>query len=157
MKKRMICLILLLIVAPLITSATLVCLDPTRWGGSINFIAVVSMAVFGLFSVPIWPTYIPVLVITPILMEKISSLHFFWKTKCSVLYGSSLILGALAGPLVMMPLILLSKDDSGLALCWAIAGAVSGSFVSVLIVMYYRYEGNREVIENSPIQDKEKA
>jgi hypothetical protein len=57
----------------------------------------------------------------------------------------------------MMPLILLSKDDSGLALCWAIAGAVSGSFVSVLIVMYYRYEGNREVIENSPIQDKEKA
>lgn len=138
MNRTIICVILMLTVAPLVACSTVVCLDPSRWGGSINPITIIIMAFFGVISTPVWPTYIPALIITPLLMRVISRTRVFRSTRLPVLIGLSLMLGAIAGALVLIRVILMSLNDSKLAMNWAIAGAMAGSITLMLIVLVYR-------------------
>lgn len=48
------------------------------------------------------------------------------------------MLGAIAGALVLIRVILMSLNDSKLAMNWAIAGAMAGSITLMLIVLVYR-------------------
>jgi len=138
MKKSLICIILMMTVAPIVVCATLVCLDPLRWGGTINPIAIIGMAMFGLISTPLWPTYIPSLIITPLLMKGMVRSHVFRTISLRVLISISLIVGAIAGALVMVRVILMSLNEPRLAMQWAIAGTLAGSVTFSLIVLVYR-------------------
>jgi len=142
MNKGVICVIMILTVAPILVSTTLVCLEPSRWGGSIDPITIVSMAILGLLSTPLWPTYIPALIIAPLLMRKVAHNHSFRTIRLSILIGISLIVGGIAGGLVLVPVIIMSLNELRLAVSWAIAGVVSGAVTFCLIVIMYHRQIN---------------
>ena len=60
--KAILSIAAMLTVGPLVAVTTLVCWQSERWAGSLNPMAIVVMALFGLLTVPLWPTYIPALV-----------------------------------------------------------------------------------------------
>jgi hypothetical protein len=144
--KAVLSVAVMLTVAPLVAVTTLVCWEPERWGGSLNPLAIAVMALFGLLSVPLWPTYIPAIIITPLLMSWISTHRAFGRLSLPIFLGFSLLVGAVAGVCVMIPLILMALNDSSdshQALAWMGAGAVSGAVTLTLICLLYRYEEHR--------------
>ena len=138
MSRTIISIILMVVVAPLLACSTVVCLEPSRWGGSINPITIVVMALFGLITIPLWPTYIPALIVTPLAMSFVARRQYFRTVPLPVLIGISLVIGAIVGPLVLIRMVLMSLNEPRLAMSWAIAGAVAGSLTLGLIVMVYR-------------------
>jgi hypothetical protein len=138
MNRKVTCILLLLTIAPVIVSFTLVCLDPARWGGDFNPITIINMGLFGLFTIPLWPTYIPALIFTPIVMNQIVKSKYFRTARLTILLGVTFFIGALAGAFVMLPLIILSHNIVQVAVNWAIAGAVSGSITLCAIILVYR-------------------
>jgi hypothetical protein len=132
----------MLTVAPLVACSTIVCLNPSLLGESINplriALTVVGMAFFGLITVPLWLTYLPALIITPRLMRAAAQTKWFRTARLPVLIVLSLVAGAVAGALVLVPVILISLNDPKRAMIWAIAGAMAGSVTLILIVLVYR-------------------
>ena len=137
--KPLLCFITMVTISPVLAVTTLVCWNPARWGGSINPLAILIMSFFGLITTPLWPTYIPALAITPIIMRRIASLGFFKSLPLPLILGISLVLGVFAGIGVIS--IIVPWDDSlDLVLNWVSAGAVSGGITLALISFIYRYE-----------------
>lgn len=134
------CVLLMLTVAPIVTCSTLVILDPSRWGGNASPLTVLVMAFFGLISRPIWPTYVPALIVTPLLMGIVAKSRFIVAMPLSALLGLSFAVGAIAGFLVMgrMVLLTLHDHDPKMAMNWAIAGGVGGAVTLILVVLVYR-------------------
>ena len=139
MKQAIISVIVMLTVAPLVTCSTLVCLEPSRWGGSFNPFTIVGMAMFGIITTPLWPTYIPAMVITPLLMKVVARTRFFRKAPLPILTGIAVPIGGLLGSLVQVRVILLNLKEPKHAIIWAVSGAVAGSITLCFIVLIYRY------------------
>jgi hypothetical protein len=143
--KTILTVVTMLTVAPLIAATTLVFWVPDRFGGS-SLLAIPAMAFFGVISVPLWPTYIPALVVTPLVMNRVARFRAFVRLPLPVLGGLSLLVGAPAGVCVMIPVLQLSLNspsDSGLALMWAGAGGVSGAITLTVISFIHRLAGPR--------------
>jgi hypothetical protein len=135
---------LMLIVAPLVAATTPVCWQPGCWGGSMNPLGIVGIALFGVLSVPLWPTYIPSLIITPIVMKRLSTSRAFLELPLPIFPGVSVLIGALSGCCVIFPLVLgTSRDSTGsdLVLNWLAAGAASGAVTLTLVALIYRLLG----------------
>jgi len=96
------------------------------------------MVLFGLFTTPLWPTYIPSLIITPILMNVIARSKKFRTMPLSLLVGISFVIGAMVGPLVLIRMVLISLDEPKFATRWAVAGALAGAITLIVIVLVYR-------------------
>jgi hypothetical protein len=96
------------------------------------------MALFGLITTPLWPTYIPALILTPLLMRMVARSQLFKTMRLPVLIGLSLMVGAIAGALVLVRVILMSVNEPRLAMNWAIAGALAGSITMCVIILVYR-------------------
>ena len=130
----------MLTIAPVVAATTLVCGHPDRWGGSMSPLNIVVIAFFGLFTVPLWPTYIPAIMVTPLLMKWVAAHPAFRTFPLPLLFALSLLIGAMAGVCVLAFVIVLSASDSTeLALDWAAAGAVSGALTLSVICLIYRY------------------
>jgi len=129
----------LLVVAPLVAATTLVCWQPARWGGSINPLAITTIAFFGLLSVSLWPTYIPTLIITPLVMKRVSASQAFMRLPLAVLVVLSLLTGALAGLGVIMPVVPIESQNPDIILNWRSAGAVAGAVTLVVIALIHRF------------------
>ena len=67
----------MLTVAPIIAATGLLLYDPSRWGGEINLINIIGLTLFGLISRPLWFSYIPVLIFTPIIFKRLSEKEKF--------------------------------------------------------------------------------
>lgn len=115
----------MLIVAPLIAATMLGCWQPARWGGSVNPLAIITMAFFGLLSVPLWLTYIPALIITPWVMKPVSASRIFRCLSLPALIILSLLLGGVAGFGVIMPIVPRESQDLDLIVNWVSAGVVA--------------------------------
>jgi hypothetical protein len=154
--QNIICISLILTLAPVVACSTVVLLDASYWGGSFNPLIVITMAVFGLFTAPIWPTYIPALIITPILMTAVTRCTGFFKIHLCYVIIISLLIGSLAGVAILWPIVLrvLSDHEPTLATNWAIAGAVAGGITLTSIVMVYRkavvYNKDRTLHNRTP-------
>jgi len=130
----------ILFIAPLITVTVLVCHHPERWGGSVNPLNILIMSVFGLFTVKLWPTYIPAIVITPLFMRWFANKPTFISSPLPLILGGGLLVGAVAGVGVLSYIVLISlKDSSELAFSWALAGAISGGSTLMIICLIYRF------------------
>jgi hypothetical protein len=129
----------LLVIAPLVAATTLVCWQPERWGGSINPLAIATIAFFGLLSVPLWPTYIPALIVTPLVMKWVSASQAFTRLPVAALVVLSLLIGALVGLGVIMPVVPMESKDPDLILNWRSAGAVAGAVTLVVISLIHRF------------------
>ena len=84
-------------VAPVVAVTTLVCWNPGRWGGSINPLAILCMSFFGIFTTPLWPTYIPAIALTPFIMRRVAAKKAFRGLPLWALMGISFVIGAFAG------------------------------------------------------------
>ena len=139
--RSIICVWITLTVAPLITSIALVCLAPSRWGGHPNVFTVLTMAVFGVISAPIWPTYIPTIVLVPMVMIIIAKTRFFIAAPLPLLVAIFAVLGSIVGLLVIgrIALMLFRENELGLAVDWIVSGALAGTISSSLILLCYRW------------------
>jgi hypothetical protein len=139
--KMMLTLMAMLVVAPLVAATTLVCWQPDRWGGSVNPLTIATIAFFGVLSVPLWPTYIPALIITPLLMKRVTAHRTFMHLPLAALVVLSILVGAIAGSCVIMPVVLLALMDttgSDLVLNWLVTGAASGAVTLTLVSLVHR-------------------
>ena len=101
---------------------------------------IIVIAFFGLFTVALWPTYIPAIIVAPLWMRWVAAHRVFRTCPLPLLFGLSLSIGAMAGVCVLAFVIFLSWTDSAeLALNWAAAGAVAGALTLSVICLIYRY------------------
>jgi hypothetical protein len=137
--KAAVSVILMLSLAPVLAVSVLVFSNPDRWGESQHPVAILVMSFFGLFTTPLWPTYIPALILTPIVMHKLSQTAIFQRIPLSLLLGLALAVGAVAGAAVLVPMVLMEWADSrGYSTSWAKAGAVSGAItLTTIAILYY--------------------
>lgn len=131
--------IAMLTVAPLVAATTLVCGWPECWGGTVNPLVIVAMSCFGLVTVPLWPTYIPAIILTPWLVRQVAARRTFADAPLPLLLLPVMLVGALGGLCVMAPVILLSLGDASYARQWETAGAISGAVTSAVICLIFRF------------------
>jgi hypothetical protein len=137
--KPLLSFLTMVTVAPVAAVATLVFWNPERWGGSVNPLAILAMSVFGLFTVPLWPTYIPAVAATPFIMRRVARLPSFRSWPLAVVLGISFVLGVIAG-VAVISIIVPWRESSDLVLNWVAAGGVSGGVTLAIISFIFRYE-----------------
>lgn len=97
------------------------------------------MSVFGLITVPVWLTYVPALIITPIYMQKVSSKPDFQTNRIGEFVAKAMLRGAIGGIIVLAPAwVLTLAEPIKLTLNWIFAGVVSGVITGVAISFTYR-------------------
>ncbi len=143
--KTLICIILMLTVAPIVVATGLVCLDPKNWGGSPNLQNILAVTFFGLITIPLWITYLPSLILTPMIMEKISSHQLFYSMSLWKFIFISLMCGTICGVLILSPIIIAALSDPiNIILNWIWVGAISGALTLTIISIVYRKMGSLE-------------
>jgi hypothetical protein len=130
----------MLTITPIAAVYGLVSFDPSNWGGEPTLIGIIGMAMFGLITVQVWITYIPSLILTPIIMRKLSDKEIFYTMPIWKFFGISILVGIVAGIFILLPCILLSVHESlKLILNWTWAGVVAGSVTFPIIASIYRF------------------
>lgn len=146
--KAALTVLLLLGLAPVVAVSALVFGDSERWREAQHPLAILAMAFFGLFTTPLWPTFLPALVLTPLAMHKVSQTRSFKQIPFPLLLGMGVIVGALAGMGVLLPIVCKEgADPSGNPVNWARAGAVSGAVSLVVIFILHRIGNNEAASE----------
>lgn len=130
----------MLTVAPILAAFGLLLYDPSRWGGEINLLNVLGVALFGLISPPLWFCYIPVLVFTPIIFKRLSKKEKFYTITIKRFYTISIFFGCIVGVFVMLPLIVIAAPKSvDVSLNWLFSGVVAGGTTLPIISSLYRF------------------
>lgn len=134
-------------VSPFVATFTLVCWKPDRWGDSLNLLAIIAMAYFGLLTFPGLFGYLLAMIVTPVLMNVASKQKAFNSSPLPILLAVAFVIGAVAGLCVMAPAIIQASRHGSLDLTlnWAAAGAVSGGVTLVLVAIVYRKPSQQKV------------
>jgi hypothetical protein len=132
----------MLTVAPTVATMTLSCLH-LHGIGDLNPLKIVGFALFALpfalITPQLWPTYIPAIIFTPILMKWISRRPGFSTTPLIKFLLCSFLVGALAGVGVMSVMIAMEiKVLPNEATDWVWMGISSGGITLTLIALIYR-------------------
>lgn len=136
----------MLTLAPFSAVTALVFYEPARWGGAPTFLSLMGMTIFAVITVPMWITYIPSIVITPLVMNKISKRDTFMNTPIFLAMIKAILIGGISGILVLTPAWVIAFSESGdLAMNWLFAGAISGALTLTVIVMLYKLLINKMV------------
>lgn len=94
---------------------------------------------FAIITVPLWVTYIPFIVLIPIIMQIIAKREAFHELQIIKFVMLSSTIGSICGVLVLSPvLFLVAADSDPLILSWVLAGAASGAITSTVITLTYR-------------------
>ena len=138
--KHFVCIITILIVMPITAAAGLLIFGSENWGGGFTFLNILGLGLFGLISVQLWITFIPVLIATPIIMNHLYANDLFHIIPLWKFIILSLVTGASVGILILSPNILLSlfKNSIAIMLNWVWAGAFSGAITFTIIALIYR-------------------
>jgi hypothetical protein len=129
----------MLTITPIAAAFGLVIYDPSRWGGEIKFGNILFLAIFGLISRPLWFTYIPALIFTPVIMKRLSAKEIYYTTPLGKFYAISALWGSAAGIFIIFPAILIAGPKSiDIALNWAWSGVVAGVTTYFIISSIYR-------------------
>ena len=141
--RAVLSIILMLTVAPVVAIVTLTCLHPSQWTGDSNPIAMLGFVVFALpfafLTTPLWPTYFPAIILTPIVMKWISRRPSFSAAPLLPFLLCAFLAGAVAGVGVMAGLIFMAlRETPGEAMPWVWMGIVSGGITFTLIALIYR-------------------
>ena len=129
---------LMVTVAPMLVVVTMSCIDPEYFGGGPYPLNVLMMTLFAVITVPMWPTYMPAIILAPIVMRRVASLPRFHTLPLPSVLVLSVATGAVAGACVMLPIVLMARPPIWAAR-WTVAGATSGAVTLALISLVYRY------------------
>ena len=143
--RALLSILVMLIVSPALAEVALVCFQPGFTGEHVGVLSFIGFFLFSLpfvfVTVPLWPTYIPAIIFTPVVMRRVTTLRTFRTLKLPAILGLALLVGAAVGVVIMTWMIIIAAQDSwSVALSWAGAGAFSGSITLALITLIYRYE-----------------
>ena len=137
--KPIICIIIMLTVGPIIAASGLILYDPSRWGGEINLNNIIGLALFGLISPPLWFSYIPVLVFTPVIFKRLSEKEQFYTATIKKFYAMSILYGCIVGVFVMLPFVVIAASKSvDVSLNWLWSGVFAGGITLPIISSIYR-------------------
>jgi hypothetical protein len=136
-------ILVMTIVAPVAAVTTLVCWNPERWGGSVNPVAILGMAFFGVITTPLWPTYIPSVLLTPLVMSRIARRQIFQTMPLTIIGGVSAVIGAICG-IAVISIIVPWHESLDLVLNWVSAGAVAGAVALPAVSLIYRWTPSAE-------------
>ncbi len=138
--KHFICIIVLLISMPITSAVGLLIFGPENWGGKLTVINVVGLSLFGLLSVPLWLTFIPTLIATPVIMSRLVVNDIFHTLPVWKFILFFIGFGALAGTIILFPSIYLcfSKGSYAILFNWLGAGVFSGSITFTIVALLYR-------------------
>lgn len=129
----------MLTVAPFTATFALVHFDPSSWGGSTSIKTILGMTILGVITVPLWITYIPALIITPIYMHKLATKATFHSSSIGEFTAKAILRGTIGGVIVLAPAwIMTLTEPIKLTLNWLFAGIVSGVVISTAISFTYR-------------------
>jgi len=145
--KQLITIITILTVMPVVAAIALISFDPQHFGGWPTPSLIIGMLVFGAVTDPIWITFLPSLILTPIIMGKISKRDRFYLTPLGSFISTSLSIGAVCGIIILSPFIIMSLSSFFTIkslLNWLWAGAVSGAVTFTIIALVYRKMGASE-------------
>ena len=149
--KLIFTILVMLLVAPGVAVTTLVCLAPGRWGGAQSLLALPFMAALGLLSPSVWLTYIPSLIVVPVIMSWLSDSSRFAATRRLWLILFSGLMGGILGACVIGPTALVcSRDGGSLATDFLIAGVVAGASAMVIICLIYHYQPPSQMRADPP-------
>lgn len=137
----------LLTVAPIVAISTLVLCNPSNWVADATPVSIIGFVIFAypfaLITTPLWPTYIPVIVITPLVMKQISLRQGYSSLPLKIFLLRAFPIGMVAGIGVMSVVIFMAcKDSPDAVLSWVGAGAISGGVTFTLIALVYRRPKN---------------
>lgn len=104
-----------------------------------NPLVILGMSFFGLITAPLWPTYIPALALTPIVMRWVSQIRLFNSLPRAVVLSISFVLGVIAG-VGVISIIVPWHESADLVLNWVVAGGVSGGVTLTVISFIFRYD-----------------
>lgn len=143
--------IAMLTIAPLIAVTLLLCCLPNHRTELLYPIAVATYAFEGIRG--FWATYIPALIIVPLLMRRVSTRRAFHQLSLVRLLRLAVLVGAIGGACVAIPrAVWLLIDDPWnyyLVLLGLSACAVSGAVTLTLICLLYQY-GESRAEPNAP-------
>jgi hypothetical protein len=141
----------MLTIAPLIAVTLLLCCMPTERSKLLYPIAVATYVFEGIRG--LWATYIPALIIVPLLMRRASTRRAFHQLSLVRLLRLAVLVGAIGGACVAIPhSVWLLIDEPGnydLVLLGLSACAVSGAVTLTLICLLYKY-GESRAEPNAP-------
>lgn len=133
--RLIICITLIITVAPFCALFTLVCVGSTKCSDITSLRDMLMMSFFGLFTPPVWIA----LVITPITMHVVAEQPWFIKLESWKLVILAIISGALGGVITNTPILLEALDGPfEVAKMWLVASAVSGAITLTAIAFVYR-------------------
>ena len=148
--KEIVSIIILLTVTPICGFLGFGIFNPNFWDGTslidvlmvwkyrINLFEWAQVIIFGLIVTQLWITYIPVLIVTPILMRNISKKEKFYSLSLSKFIAISISMGIVVGFFAMFPCLILSRKNIELFITTIAAGVFSGVITSLLIALLYR-------------------
>jgi len=143
--KAVLSILAILIVSPALAEATIVWLRPDFTGERAGFLSFIGFVLgslpFVYVTVPLWPTYMAAIILTPIIMRRVATHPTFRAASLPTILGLALLMGAAVGPFVVaFPIMLAARDSWSTAVSWVAAGAFSGGITLALITLFYRYE-----------------
>ena len=139
--KEITSIIILLTITPVTAVTGLVTFDPNNWGGKPTIINIIVMAFFGLITVKGWVTYIPTLILTPVMMKRISKKPNFHSMPILKFIRIAVLSGMAAGVFILLPYIGSAATVNGkLFINWLWAGVLSGATTYLIIALIYRFE-----------------
>lgn len=138
--KSIISVFIMVTVAPSLVILTLAFSNPAEFGGNPDLQSVLMMYLFALITIPLWITYIPSIILTPIILNRIRKIAAFYNISIITLLALSALSGAVVGVLIMAPVLFLvvQSEPNNLFFSWILSGAVSGSITLTIIVLIYR-------------------
>ncbi len=148
--KEIVAIIILLTVTPICGFLGVGIFNPNFWDGTslvdvfmvwkyrVNLSELAMVVFFGLTVTQLWFTYIPVLIVTPLLMRNISKKETFYSFPLLKFIGIAIITGIIVGSFAMFPCLISSGKDIELFIIILAAGAFSGVITSLLIAFLYR-------------------
>jgi hypothetical protein len=97
----------MLTVTPIMGATGIYLYDTKSFGDSSIIGSILIMAVFGLITVQVWVTYLPAIIFTPVVLEKISRKESFYKIQYWKFLCVSILGGIGVGVFIMLPFIIL--------------------------------------------------
>ena len=137
-KITLISVLIMLTIAPLLAIVTLMFSISADFGETFDIQSILVMYMFAMITIPLWLTYLPSIILTPIIMNRISKKTKFHSIPIIFLATLSMIIGAFVGIMIISPLLIASKSEPNEIISWILSGVVSGSITLTIVVLIYR-------------------
>ena len=143
--KTVISVLIMLTISPILAIITLVFSNPENFGEHFDVQSLLMMYMFAMITIPLWLTYLPSVILTPIIMNRLSKKLAFQRISIAYLITLAAAAGAIIGLAVLSPFLIASRSEPSFLFSWILSGLVSGSITLIIVVLIYRIWGKPSI------------